>query len=260
MSPSKKIVAGVCAAALGFVAFSDSAEAGRRFGGYGGYGGYSGSTCPSQSGGYGEFPIEGTPVGEDDAAPVDEAPPPPEEEEVEDAGEVDEAEAPADDEAAEEPAEDAAEGEDGVELEEAPEPVADEGDDEETEDDAAPAKVAKAKVSKAKLTSKSVDDESLVPDWSPGSMEEFLQGNWTARPTKKIKVKLTLKANHTFKWSQTVNGEESEFSGTFKVTGGKLTLTRSDSRTKVTGVVAAKNDDAFSLKLPNGKAPLKFTR
>ncbi len=87
-------------------------------------------------------------------------------------------------------------------------------------------------------------------------------GTWTAQLANGARVRLQLQTDSTFSWSATNKaGNTSAFSGSYTVSGGVLTLIRSNDNQKLAGAMTQSGANTFNFKLAGAKdAGLNFVR
>ncbi|UUO09164.1 hypothetical protein M4951_12805 [Blastopirellula sp. J2-11] len=87
-------------------------------------------------------------------------------------------------------------------------------------------------------------------------------GRWSATLANGARIQLDLNANGSFNWSAVnKDGGSSSFQGTYEITNGSLTLTRSTDNQKLAGSLETSSNDAFSFQLADQKAAkLEFVR
>ena len=85
-------------------------------------------------------------------------------------------------------------------------------------------------------------------------------GVWNARANGNATVRLSLRADDSFEWVATANGQDSRFAGRFELDGERLTLSRSSDNQKLAGTVAF-SEQGFTFRLEGSKdAGLDFSR
>lgn len=88
-------------------------------------------------------------------------------------------------------------------------------------------------------------------------------GNFVAKPVEGVEIQLSLRADQTFNWKVDAKGKKTEFSGTFTIENGELTLVNKADGKKMVGSLTDKSDGTFNFKMKGGQAEdpgLSFNR
>jgi len=86
---------------------------------------------------------------------------------------------------------------------------------------------------------------------APIAPVEIAVGTWTANPANNVTIVLSFGADSQFQWQQTIEGQNSSFTGSYAMENGTLNLTRSDSQQTLIGTVSI-TEGGFNFKLQNG--------
>ena len=85
-------------------------------------------------------------------------------------------------------------------------------------------------------------------------------GTWQATTPNNASVTLSLSGDGSFQWVAENNGKTSRFAGTFTISAGKMTLSRSSDNQKLIGQFVF-SGNRFNFKLDGAKdSGLDFTR
>ncbi len=85
-------------------------------------------------------------------------------------------------------------------------------------------------------------------------------GEWTAKVSGDVNVRLSLNANGSFTWTAVNKGQPTAFSGNYAVQNGTMTLTRSNDNQKLDGAFTP-GQNGFNFRLKSAKdAGLNFVR
>jgi hypothetical protein len=107
---------------------------------------------------------------------------------------------------------------------------------------------------------------SAIPAAAPQTPAQPQQpsqvGTWNATLANGARVQLNLQADGSFNWSATNKaGRTSTFGGSYTVSGGNLTLIRSNDNQKLAGALAQNGTNAFNFKLAGASdGGLNFVR
>ena len=81
------------------------------------------------------------------------------------------------------------------------------------------------------------------------SQEANFVGSWTATVNSSNNVQLQLNADGNFNWIANSNGKTSSFGGSYTLTGGQLTLVRSNDNQQLAGTLTPEASGGFRFKL-----------
>lgn len=105
----------------------------------------------------------------------------------------------------------------------------------------------------AEPASKLTAASASIPQFAPAATKSELNapahvGTWTATLPSKVSITLQLNADGLFSWSVNNNGQSTQFSGQYRIDGGRLTLVRSNDLQQMAGKWTG-SADGFKFKL-----------
>ncbi len=102
--------------------------------------------------------------------------------------------------------------------------------------------------------------QSATPQVQASRPKTGRVGTWVAKLPNGTIVRLDLRADGSFVWTASAKGKTSNFSGSYNVNGGSLTLIRSNDNQQLAGSLTD-NAGGFNFKLSGAKdSGLNFAR